>query len=210
LPNRGRSAFSTRNDDGSPRQHLRSTSIWYIPIMSRLGRAELIIALTRLGELSVADGDAIELLIVGGGVMVLAYDARDATKDLDGVVINSIAAADVRKYASTIAAEHGWNPDWLNDAAKGFLIGPVDPVRIFSASGINVYRPSVSQLLAMKLSAWRDDTDIADAARLLAEMPDGRDLVWAMVVHHLQPGKELKAKLAFDDLWGSRYHPASP
>jgi hypothetical protein len=59
----------------------------------------------------------------------------------------------------------------------------------------------------MKLSAWRDDVDIADASRLLAALGPARDRVdvWELVVPYLVPGHELKAQYAFEDLWESLY-----
>jgi hypothetical protein len=62
-------------------------------------------------------------------------------------------------------------------------------------------RPSFEQLLAMKLCAWRDDIDIADARRLLGAVNGSRDDIWHRVEAFLQPGRELKARYAFDDLW---------
>lgn len=53
----------------------------------------------------------------------------------------------------------------------------------------------------MKLSAWRDDVDIADASLLLDEMKGYRDEIWREVGPYLIPGNELKAQLAFADLW---------
>lgn len=57
------------------------------------------------------------------------------------------------------------------------------------------------QLLAMKLCAWRDDVDIADARLLLTKLPSAKDEAWQLVEPHLQRGRELKARYAFDDLW---------
>jgi hypothetical protein len=70
-----------------------------------------------------------------------------------------------------------------------------------------VRRPSLEQLLAMKLSAWRDDVDIADARRLLLELAQGRssDELWQAISPYLVPGDELKAQYAFTDLWESLY-----
>lgn len=67
--------------------------------------------------------------------------------------------------------------------------------------------PGVPQLLAMKLSAWRDDVDIADARRLSEELGPAheQEAVWAMVQPFLVPGDELKAQYAFSDLWESVY-----
>ena len=57
----------------------------------------------------------------------------------------------------------------------------------------------------MKLSAWRDDVDIADARRLLADLLQigKRADVWQRIVPYLLPGRELKAQYAFEDLWES-------
>jgi hypothetical protein len=83
--------------------------------MALLNRDELLAALTRLGQLAQADGEVIELLVVGGGVMVLEFGARLATHDLDGIVINRIDRRKVRLYAETIAREKAWPDDWLRD-----------------------------------------------------------------------------------------------
>jgi len=145
--------------------------------MAILTKREIIEALERLGQLAEAQGEKVELVLVGGAL------------------------------AKTIAVERDWPEDWLNDAVKGYLVGlSLGPV-IFSAPGIEVRRPSIAQLLAMKLSAWRDDVDIADARRLLTELRSGRDReeVWQDVRPYLIPGDELKAHYAFQDLWESLY-----
>jgi hypothetical protein len=169
--------------------------------MATLGRTELIAALTRLGELADQAGKPVELLLMGGGLMVLLFQTRPATRDLDVVIISPTDAAQVRSLAKTVGEERGWPEDWLNDAVKGFLVGTSNGPVIFSATGIVVRRPAIEQLLAMKLSAWRDDVDIADARRLLEELSGAHDFLWNAVAPYVQPGKELKAKYAFDDLW---------
>ena len=93
----------------------------------------------------------------------------------------------------------------INDGAKGFLVGISQGPVIFSATGIVVRRPEVAQLLAMKLSAWRDDVDIEDARRLLGELRASRDDIWQAVEPFLIPGQQLKAKYAFLDLWETTY-----
>lgn len=59
----------------------------------------------------------------------------------------------------------------------------------------------------MKLSAWRDDVDIADARRLLRAMNGEQLQVWAAIEPYLIPGAELKAQYAFLDLWEALYGP---
>jgi hypothetical protein len=98
--------------------------------------------------------------------------------------------------------------DWLNDGAKAYLHGFKDGGIVYSAPGIIVRRPATEQLLAMKLSAWRDDVDINDSRKLLQtlmmnsdEREDMHEHIWQAVEHYLVPGNELKAQYAFEDLW---------
>jgi hypothetical protein len=172
-----------------------------------LSRQEIVAALERLGQLAQAGGEQLELLIIGGACMVLAYDARQSTRDVDAVVLSTTQMAAVRGLVRQVAEERGWPEDWLNDAAKGYLFGLSETTPLLSAPGIQASRPSVAQLLAMKLCAWRDDLDISDAAFLLNEMlPAGdQDMVWKMIEPYLVPGRELKANYAFLDLWEA-YH----
>jgi len=113
----------------------------------------------------------------------------------------------VRDLAKKVAAERGWAEDWLNDGAKGYLVGISAGAVIFSATGIEVRAPTVEQLLAMKLSAWRDVVDISDARRLLQEIVSqgNRDQIWKRVEPYLVPGDQLKAQYAFQDLWDTLY-----
>lgn len=80
---------------------------------------------------------------------------------------------------------------------------------IYSAPGIVVHSPALAQLLAMKLSAWRDDVDIQDAGRLLREMisdsSENQDAFWALIEPYVMPSQALKARYAFLDLWESIY-----
>jgi hypothetical protein len=173
--------------------------------MATIGRREIIEAFERMGELAVARGTSIELVLLGGALMVLVYEARPSTRDVDAVILEPPEASKVREIAQAVADEREWPSDWLNDGAKGFLVGLTFGPVIFSAPGIEVRRPATAQLLAMKLSAWRDDVDIADARRLLHEMGGGRDEIWHSVQPYLVPGNELKAQYAFADLWEEAY-----
>jgi hypothetical protein len=70
-----------------------------------------------------------------------------------------------------VADREGLDPDWLNDAVKGFLPGP-DPhaVRYFEAPGLLVDVASAEYLLAMKLFSSRVETDAEDIALLYREV----------------------------------------
>ncbi len=173
--------------------------------MTLLSKAEIILALKRLGELALLNDAPIELIAVGGAVMVLAYNMRPMTHDVDAMIISPPTARNVRMLVEQVAEELSWPDDWLNDGAKGYLVGLSEGPVIFAAPGIIIKRPSVAQLLAMKLSAWRDDVDIADASFLLQELSGTQDAVWESVIPYLIPGNELKAQYAFLDLWETIY-----
>lgn len=177
--------------------------LYYAKRMATLARADILAALARLGELAEQQGQRIELLVVGGAAMVLAYNARLSTRDVDAVAVPPPEAQVLRTLVRAVASERGWADDWLNDGAKGYLIGVSRGPTVFTAPGIEVRIPSVPQLLAMKLSAWRDDVDIEDARRLLSELEGERDVLWQAVEPYLVPGDELKAYYAFLDLWES-------
>jgi hypothetical protein len=76
----------------------------------------------------------------------------------------------VRRAAAAVADREGLDPDWLNDAVKGFLPGP-DPgaIRYFEAPGLLVDVASAEYLLAMKLFSSRVEADAEDIALLYRE-----------------------------------------
>ena len=138
--------------------------------------------------------------------MVLGFDARQSTHDVDAAILMPREARKVRQLAVRIADERAWPDDWLNDAAKGYLVGLSAGPLVFTAPGIEVRLPSTEQLLAMKLSAWRDDVDISDARRLLEAVEEKQYVrLWQALEPYLIPGEELKAQYAFEDLWESLY-----
>jgi hypothetical protein len=172
--------------------------------MALLSKQEIVFALERMGQLAEEQASLIELLVVGGAAMVLLYDIRPSTRDVD-VLILAPEASIVRSLAKQVAQENNLPDDWLNDAAKGYLVGISRGSVLLETPGIKVVSPSTAQLLAMKLSAWRDDVDINDARHLLQMMSGSEQQVWASVQPYLIPGAELKAGYAFLDLWEAIY-----
>lgn len=176
--------------------------------MSLLNRQDIEAALCRLGELAASGNETLRVVVVGGAAMVLGYNARPATHDVDGVFIEPPLRSVTRQWIRQVAEERSWPDDWFNDAAKGFMVGLSFGRLVFSAPGIEVWQPKSEQLLAMKLGAWRDDVDVADAICLLRELKVARkhDEAWSVVAPFLTPGRELKAKYAFDNLWEDISH----
>lgn len=169
-----------------------------------LTRNEIISALKHLGNLAQAQGKTIELLVVGGVALMLGgHQGRLSTHDVDVVILAPSPARWVRQLAYQVAEDKQLNEDWMNDAAKGFLVGQSEPLILWKAPGIVLMSPPTEQLLAMKLSAWRDDQDINDAHYLLRRLVTenqaslSQEEIWSRIEHHLLPGRELKARYAF-------------
>jgi uncharacterized nucleotidyltransferase DUF6036 len=141
-----------------------------------------------------------EIAVVGGAAMVLLYGAREATKDVDVVFLKQGDPGLVRRAVQRVAAALELPDDWLNDAAKGYVHGLALGEVLIDERALLVRALAPHQLLAMKLSAWRDDVDIEDARLLLGRISGNRDEVWSLVEPHVVPGRETKAYYAFCDL----------
>ena len=107
-----------------------------------------------------------ELYLVGGAIMFLALNARDATRDVDAWFKPTKI---IRQAAARVAAEANVPEDWLNDGVKGYLSsrGDVDPFLELPHLRVFVARPTY--LLAMKCAAMRlgEEFHDLDAVRYL-------------------------------------------
>jgi hypothetical protein len=176
--------------------------------MERLTKADIRRALEALAAALPPSASMRELWVVGGAAVVLLYDARETTKDVDAFSLDPGMAPMLRTAAAKVADRLGLPADWLNDGAKGYVHGLATGQVLLEAAGLVVRSVAVPQLLAMKLSAWRDDLDVADARLLLSKIAGDQASVWQQVEPHLVPGRELKARYAFDDLWEADRGPA--
>lgn len=138
-----------------------------------------------------------DVFVVGGAAMTVAYDARPATRDVDGIWH---PAGEVRGAAARVAARHDDLPaDWLNDAVKGFLPGAErGPSKvIYEGDCLTVSVPSPEYLLATKLLASRVGRDEDDILLLydlcgFATVDEGLDLI-----ERYYPGRPIEAKVRF-------------
>jgi hypothetical protein len=100
-----------------------------------------------------------EICLYGGAAMCLAFNARQATKDVDAVFE---PAQKVRLAALRLAKIHDLKEDWLNDAVKGFVVRHNQKV-LFNWPNLKVFHAEAEYLLAMKaMSARQDTTDRKD------------------------------------------------
>lgn len=144
--------------------------------LKNLTKEEILAGLARLSELAEKENVTLEVSLYGGALMMLAYDARQTTKDVDAI----IRPPDVgRRLAAKVAQERGWHDDWLNDDVKQF-VSTVETRHAWSPPGLNapaikITKPTAKYLLAMKVMACRRALpgyagDEADIAFLLGKM----------------------------------------
>jgi hypothetical protein len=133
-----------------------------------------------------------EICLFGGTVMVLAFTARLATKDVDGLFQ---PVGTIRELARHIAGEQKLPEDWLNDGVKGFISARHETTvgNLPQFPRLRLTMPVPEYLLAMKCMAAR-----IGGSR--GEPSDVNDIVF--LVRHLK----LKSAKDVLDLVG-RYYP---
>jgi hypothetical protein len=139
-----------------------------------LSRDRIEAALSKLNEYLREQGTIGELCLFGGSVMVLVFNARLSTRDVDAVFQ---PATMIRELAARVADEEDLPADWLNDGVKGFQSATPELTSeaLPQFSHLRLLRPSAEYLLAMKCLAARatnletggDEADILHLVRHL-------------------------------------------
>lgn len=111
-------------------------------------------------------GARARLLLAGGAVMALLYDADRVTRDADGVITEGHGP--LTEAARVVAAELGLPAGWLNEGVSVYLSTvPDDTVAVFDGDHLAVQAVSIGHMIALKVRrAWPQD--IADL-RVLTE-----------------------------------------
>ena len=131
-------------------------------------RAEILDALRDVGAELVAAGGQGDVYLVGGAAMALGYDRERATRDVDGLFAPK---QEVYAAARRVAERRGLQTDWLNDAVKGFLLGPDrGSTQVIELPGLRVEVASAETVLVMKAIAHRAGEDDADLRLLAARL----------------------------------------
>ncbi|MDN5861666.1 MAG: DUF6036 family nucleotidyltransferase [Pseudonocardia sp.] len=145
-----------------------------------MDRAEVVHALRALGADLQRSGITADIYVVGGAAIALAYDERRSTRDIDAVFVPKI---EVYLAAGRVGEALGLPEGWLNDAVKGFLLGP-DPfdTEIIELPGLRCEVASAEMVLVLKCLAHRIGEDDEDVALLagkagLRSAPEVLDLV---------------------------------
>lgn len=145
-----------------------------------------------------------ELHVFGGAAMVLAFDARAATRDVDALFTPH---GPMLGAAREVANELDLPTSWLNDQASSYVSGRADRgASVYDHANLRVFASSAEHLLAMKARAARAVRD-ADDLRLLLEMLDlhALDEVLAVVERYF-PDEPLsqRARQLVEDLLDER------
>lgn len=146
-------------------------------------------------ELAILDTKA-DLFVIGGTAMLIAYDARPSTKDIDVIWQPS---EPIRKIIKLLSEKYDIDADWLNGATKGLMPNVQDenPVVIFDGSYLSVSAPSPQYLLATKILASHQTRDREDIELLvkLCEITNV-DQCFA-IVDKYYPGRPLQTRSKF-------------
>ena len=174
--------------------------------MTMLGKDDILQGFRRIDQKAKEAGVLIDLSVYGGAALMLAFDVRRATRDVDAVVNGSPDF--LRRVAAEVAVECGWPADWLNDGVKGFTSAheKMQLMREFAAvppaGGLRIHTPTARYLFAMKCIAMRAEGldgshDISDI-EALADAAEINDVNAALeLIESFYPAANIPAKVRF-------------
>ena len=119
-------------------------------------KVTLIAALRLLGQSANAEGIKLEVSIYGGAAFLLAFNSRDATRDVDAILK---PREEGERLVAQVARELDIPDDWLNSNVEQFISPKQEAKRrladIEDQTGLIVHVPTAKYLLAMKALACR-------------------------------------------------------
>jgi Nucleotidyl transferase of unknown function (DUF2204) len=131
-----------------------------------MDRYEIEGALRELAEVLDERGVLARIYLVGGAAMVLAYESRFSTDDVDG---SCYPTEEVLAVAADVATRRGLRSNWLDDSVKVYLPVASEPEGrpVIKVGSVEVVVADERTLLAMKMRASRGRRDEADMQFLL-------------------------------------------
>lgn len=166
-------------------------------------------ALTELGRRSYEAGRTVEIAVYGGSALLLTLNRQMNTADVDAVFEKDKDF--VKNLAARMAAEFGWEENWLNDGVKGWLSAvDADPhvKALFKTypseamPGLRVFVAKPEYLFAMKCRAMRiggvdSASDIEDIKLLAGAIGITSSKDAMAVVEKFYPHNMLEPKTRF-------------
>ena len=164
------------------------------------GRNELRQAFTLLAESLERKGVVGHVHVIGGAAMLLAYDSRVITRDVDALFAPD---GPVVEAAREVATQMGWPRSWLNNQASSYMSRkPGEGATVFDHPYLQVVATPADHLLAMKVLAARSVRDREDIELLLDRLKiASAATVWDTVARFF-PDTEIpqRSRLLIDDL----------
>jgi Nucleotidyltransferase of unknown function (DUF6036) len=149
-----------------------------------------------------------EVCLVGGAAMVLAFQTRQSTKDVDAIFAPTTA---VREAAEEVADRFGLPSGWFNDAVKGWISSEHATIQaeLPQFANLSVSMPVPEYLPAMKCMAARAEAESRDFedVKLFLRRTGYTDLnrVFELIEHYyparlIPPRTRYFVEAAFDEL----------
>jgi predicted nucleotidyltransferase len=169
---------------------------------SAMTREQIFSALNALSD-ELGKKDVIgEVCLFGGTVMVIAFTARLATKDVDALFQ---PAQTIRELARRVAEEQHLSSDWLNDGVKGFISSRHETTtgNLPQFPHLRLTMPVPEYLLAMKCMAARigggtgEPTDVADIIFLVRHLKLNSALEVLNIVSQYYPENRIPVKTQY-------------
>ncbi len=136
-----------------------------------------------------------EIGLCGGAVMCLVFQARKATKDIDGIFEPT---QEIRKASQKVAQRFGLDENWLNDAAKGFFEVHPPQEEVLEFSHLRIWAPRADYMLAMKcISARFDSHDRDDVVFLIRYLKLNKPLQIFKLIEKYYPHQRIPPKTKF-------------
>jgi hypothetical protein len=129
--------------------------------VSDLDRDEMESALAELADQLNLRNVKAKIYLVGGAAMVLAFDARFTTGDIDGAMYPT---DDVLAVAAEIGERRGLDAEWLSNSARQFIPVFKEPnwKPILKSGTVEIVAADERSMLAMKMRAGRGSRDRLD------------------------------------------------
>lgn len=172
-------------------------------------------ALNQVAERLSAEGIYAEICIYGGSALVLSYELRKATQDIDFRLLtwdpktdeDDLTLKKIRQIIDSVGESMNLPLGWMNDGVKGF-ISPYENseglIEIARGEGesetLRIFVPTLKYLLAMKCMSMRTGKDSHDKEdiRVLIDMLGLTDLEDVLrIVEEYFPAKFIQPKTEY-------------